>query len=78
MRRLENKTAKLEVVVKEILELESEGSTRIHPEILDSLLHEEFANKGIYTAFEYGVFNKNENNFVIAKTNNKEVVWTFH
>ena len=73
-KKLENKTSKIEVVVQEILELESGKKSRFHPKVLDSLLHEEFANKGISTAYEYGVFNKDENNFVIAKANDKELL----
>lgn len=70
--RLKNKTARLEVIVREILELEEGYHHRVHPEILDSLLHEEFTAKGINISYEFGVFNEDEDNFVLVNAKNKD------
>jgi two-component system phosphate regulon sensor histidine kinase PhoR len=71
-RKLENKTAKLDIVLKEILELEAGFEHRVHPQILDSLLHVEFIDKGINITYEFGVFNEDDNVFVMANADNRE------
>ena len=70
--KLENKTAQMEVVVREILEMEAGETHRVHPQVLDSLLHEEFTGKGIHITYDFGVFNEDENNFVFVQAGNKE------
>ena len=72
-KKIEKKTSQLEVIVNEMLELELVShDQRIHPQVLDSLLHEEFNSKGINMNFEFGVFDPNEDNFVLAKTTDKD------
>lgn len=70
--KLGNKTAQLDIVLKEILELESGNEHRVHPQVLDSLLHEEFHDKGINITYEFGVYNEDDNVFVMANANNQE------
>ena len=71
-RKLENKTAQLDIILNEILELEAQSQHRVHPEVLDSLLHEEFDGKGINITYEFGVYNENDNVFVLVNTEEKE------
>jgi two-component system phosphate regulon sensor histidine kinase PhoR len=72
VRRVENKTAQLEVVVREILEMETGSEHRVHPNVIDSLLHEEFEEKGIHITYEFGIFNESQNTFVYMQSENEE------
>ena len=66
------KSAKLNIVVKEMLEFEGNLETRIHPHVIDSLLTEEFNDKGIHISYGFGVFDAKKDKFVIAKFSNEE------
>jgi len=72
VKKLRNKSAAFNIVVKEMLELESDAEHRIHPQVLDSMLHQEFTDKGINITYEFGVFDEHENKFILAKTASRE------
>ncbi len=65
-------TAERDRLSRQILAMYNQGMThrpleeRIRPEHLRSMLREELANQGIQTNYNYGVFSKNKNSFVIV------------
>jgi len=70
--KLKDKSLAFNLVVKEMLKLESDAEHRIHPQVLDSMLHQEFTDKGINITYEFGVFDEHENKFILAKTASRE------
>jgi two-component system phosphate regulon sensor histidine kinase PhoR len=72
--KLEKKSEQLSIVVKEILALENDVEHRIHPQIIDSLLHSEFQEKGINIKYEFGVYDESHDKFVISKFENEDLL----
>jgi len=70
--KIASKSAQFKVIIKEMLEFEGNIEKRIHPHVIDSLLHEEFNDKGIHIKYGFGVFDVNKDKFVLAKTSNEE------
>ncbi len=72
LEKVANKSARINVIVKELLEFEKSIENRVHPSVIDSLLFEEFNNKGIHIQYEFGVFDSKKNRFVLAKFENED------
>ncbi len=70
--RLQKKKKVFNRVVEEMMFHEVSQLQRVHPEIIDSLLREEFSNHGIHLKFEYGIYDTHDQDFRIIKTSNKE------
>jgi two-component system phosphate regulon sensor histidine kinase PhoR len=65
--RVIKKTARFNTVIREMISHENHDIKRIHPKVLDSMLMAEFSNKGIHIKFEFGVFDDQQNEFVMVR-----------
>ena len=74
VQRLEDKSTKLHVMVREMLEFEANSQRRVEPHVLDSMLHEEFGDKGIDITFDFGVYNLDEQRFILSDTEDRETL----
>ena len=70
--RLQKKKKVFNKVVEEMIFHEVNEVHRVHPDIIDSLLAEEFKNHGIYLKFEFGIYDGRDKKFRIIKTSNRE------
>ena len=70
--RLKKKQKVFTRVVEEMMFHEVNQLHRVHPDIIDSLLKEEFKNHGIYLKFEFGIYDTQNKDFRIIKTSNKK------
>lgn len=66
--RVMKKTAKFNMVIKEMISHETRSIKRVHVKVIDSLLHAEFVNKGIDIQYEFGVLDEAIDQFVIVKS----------
>lgn len=60
----------IQVILDEMVNRPTQVKHRINKEILDTLLHQEFANNGIHLSFEYGVLNPVSDELIISNTQN--------
>ena len=65
--KIARKAEMFNVVLNEVLSGKRQIKNRIKPQELDSLLREEFGNKGITLAFDYGVLDDNNEEFVFSR-----------
>ena len=74
--RVLKKTAKFNTVVREMIFHENKSIKRVHPKVLDSMLHVEFENKGIDIHYEFGIFDDAVDQFVMVRGKNSEQLKT--
>jgi len=72
--RLKKKHKVFTRVVEEMMFHEVRPLQRVHPLIIDSLLREEFNNHGIHLAYEFGIYDTQDEKFKIVKTSNKKTL----
>jgi two-component system phosphate regulon sensor histidine kinase PhoR len=70
--RLQKKKRVFNKVVEEMMFHEVNQLHRVHPDIIDSLLKAEFNNHGIHLKFEFGIYDKSDDDFRIIRTSNRE------
>jgi two-component system phosphate regulon sensor histidine kinase PhoR len=69
-RGIVRKSGMVQIILQELASPPKVIQHRINKEVLDSLLHQEFANKGIHLKFEYGVLNPVSDEIILANTKN--------
>lgn len=70
--RIDKKRKVFTKVVEEMMFHELGQPRRVHPDIIDSLLSEEFQSHGIYLAYDFGILDSQKNEFRIVKSRDRE------
>ncbi|MEN8250249.1 MAG: HAMP domain-containing sensor histidine kinase [Bacteroidota bacterium] len=70
--RLHKKKEVFTRVVEEMMYYEIKRPLRVHPLVIDSLLQEEFNNKGIRLKYEFAVYDARETSFKVIQASNPE------
>ena len=71
-KRINSKQKVLTKVVEQMMFYESKQTNRVHPVIIDSLLHQEFNNHGIHIRYEFGIYDTKNKNFRLLKAEKED------